>query len=479
MVNSIFVLRASADRRHIVSLVCVVLGIAGASARDASAQPLGTFRWQLQPYCNVLSLNVIQQGDVFILEGFDDQCAGTGRHTSVVGTGFVNPDGSIGVGLTTVMFPGGAPVHVDARIHVASFSGPWNDSAGNAGGFVFTPAAGIGGERRSGFSNGVAPHSIAREQFEESLLDDLPPPERFTFQSDGSFTVLGEFGPGVPQLVSAPVIPAFAWISSAGSFRAGLFSGESGGGLGMASWAGGRNGIASGDFSFAFGDASSATGYGAVALGAFNGACGSGSIALGIDAHTSDAPTLDEPCGGSGASNAFVFSDGSAPTIAGASQFAARATGGFYFYTDVNLLMGNKCELTATSGGWACSSDRALKERFVPLDGEEVLRKLAAMPVDTWSFIAQPGIRHAGPVAQDFRAAFGLGTDDTTIGYTDINGINMRAIQALDVRTRELADTWQRLQDALQAIDAQATDIAALKTRLAGIERLLATLLER
>ncbi|WP_199732706.1 MULTISPECIES: hypothetical protein [Corallococcus] len=44
----------------------------------------------------------------------------------------------------------------------------------------------------------------------------------------------------------------------------------------------------------------------------------------------------------------------------------------------------------------------------------------------------------ADPVAQDFRAAFGLGTDDKSIGLLDIDGVNMVAIQALARRTQEL-----------------------------------------
>jgi len=40
----------------------------------ATAQPLGTFRWQLLPYCNVLTLNVIQQGGIYTLDGTDDGC---------------------------------------------------------------------------------------------------------------------------------------------------------------------------------------------------------------------------------------------------------------------------------------------------------------------------------------------------------------------------------------------------------------------
>ena len=43
-------------------------------AGPASAQPLGTFTWQLQPFCNVLTLSVVQQGPVYLLDGYDDLC---------------------------------------------------------------------------------------------------------------------------------------------------------------------------------------------------------------------------------------------------------------------------------------------------------------------------------------------------------------------------------------------------------------------
>jgi len=41
----------------------------------AAAQPLGSFRWQLQPYCNVVTVAVVQQGGQYQLDGTDDQCA--------------------------------------------------------------------------------------------------------------------------------------------------------------------------------------------------------------------------------------------------------------------------------------------------------------------------------------------------------------------------------------------------------------------
>lgn len=140
-----------------IALVAVAL----ASGTPVSAQALGTFGWQLQPYCNVITVNVAgQPSGVFTLDGFDDQC-GAGQRASVVGTAFLNPDGTVGIGLNTVLSPGGAFVHVEARISLASLNGPWRDSAGNSGTFAFTPGAGSGGAVRPVPSNGVAAASIS------------------------------------------------------------------------------------------------------------------------------------------------------------------------------------------------------------------------------------------------------------------------------------------------------------------------------
>ena len=40
-------------------------------------------------------------------------------------------------------------------------------------------------------------------------------------------------------------------------------------------------------------------------------------------------------------------------------------------------------------------------------------------------------VRHIGPVAQDFRAAFDLGADDKTIATVDADGVALAAIQGL------------------------------------------------
>jgi hypothetical protein len=127
------------------------------TAALADAQPLGTFRWQLSPYCNVVTLQVTQTASVYTLDGFDDLC-GAPTRASAVGIAFPNPDGSIGLGLTLVQVPGGSPVHLDVAMSPATISGTWRDSAGNSGPFVFNPPSPASGPTRpaTGGLSGVA-----------------------------------------------------------------------------------------------------------------------------------------------------------------------------------------------------------------------------------------------------------------------------------------------------------------------------------
>lgn len=117
----------------------VIVAVALWSA-PASAQPLGSFTWQLQPYCNRVTLGVTQNGTLFTLDGVDDQCGATTR-ASVIGTAFTNPDGTIGLGMSIVM-TGGAATHVDATLSLATLNGTWRDSGGATGTFLFNGPGG-------------------------------------------------------------------------------------------------------------------------------------------------------------------------------------------------------------------------------------------------------------------------------------------------------------------------------------------------
>ena len=104
---------------------------------------------------------------------------------------------------------------------------------------------------------------------------------------------------------------------------------------------------------------------------------------------------------------------------------------------------------------WINASDRRLKQDFAPVDAVDVLARVLALPVQTWSYKAQPGLRHLGPVAQDFRGAFGLGADDVSIASVDEAGVALAAIQGLNAKLeRENARLRAELAELRGAVEA-------------------------
>src|SRR5262249_51272218 len=104
-----------------------------------------------------------------------------------------------------------------------------------------------------------------------------------------------------------------------------------------------------------------------------------------------------------------------------------------------------------------------------------VLEKLGKIPMESWSYKTEVGKpRHVGPMAQDFYAAFGLGSSDKAINEIDLNGISMTAIQALEQRTDELKAKTKEVE-ALSAETAQLKrQLADTNARLERLERALA-----
>ena len=91
------------------------------------------------------------------------------------------------------------------------------------------------------------------------------------------------------------------------------------------------------------------------------------------------------------------------------------------------------------------ASDRNVKEGFEPVDRRAILAAVATLPIERWSYKGEAA-RHLGPMAQDFAAAFGLGTDDRHIFTLDAAGIALAAIQGL----HDLALAQQAQLDALE-----------------------------
>ena len=57
---------------------------------------------------------------------------------------------------------------------------------------------------------------------------------------------------------------------------------------------------------------------------------------------------------------------------------------------------------------WTNASDANLKENFQAINSGDVLQRVVSMPMRSWNYKAEVGVKHIGPTAQDFYAAFGL-----------------------------------------------------------------------
>jgi hypothetical protein len=278
--------------------------------------------------------------------------------------------------------------------------------------------------------------------------------------------------------------------------------------VGVGSNATGKGAIAIGD-NAAYGERSIAVGFrnytsgnfAAVGIGWYNTVPGNGSVCIGADNYigntrsfaigTQNTITAEYaaamgtkiyiPNGANGAMGLGDLEFSNNPvditSIGYSNQLVARFRNGYYFITSANAPGGsinNRTGVQIGPGGnsWSAISDSRRKENFIPVDGESILQKIAAMPLTTWNYKAQDPatMRHYGPMAQDFFAAFGkdqLGLIgcDTLINQQDFLGINLSAIQALEKRTAQLKE------DNIQLVQQLTQEIMLLKKELEAVKK--------
>jgi hypothetical protein len=147
------------------------------------------------------------------------------------------------------------------------------------------------------------------------------------------------------------------------------------------------------------------------------------------------------------------------------NQFSVRSTGGARFVSAIGAGGAPTAgvELAPGGGSWSSLSDAASKRAIEPVSGRSVLRRLASVPISTWSYRSQErSIRHIGPMAQDFHRAFGVGEDRRHISSIDADGVALAAIKGL---SRELAAERRRRQEQERRLDRLEARLAALEAR--------------
>lgn len=291
----------------------------------------------------------------------------------------------------------------------------------------------------------------------------------------------GAFAAGSNATASGNESVAIGSYSSASAWNSIAFSGQA---VDTGAVAIGNTSLAAGYQSIALGANSISTGLNSVCIGP-SIASGIFSLAIGVSNRASNWYSV--ALGRTARSNhngSFVFSDASAGFTSDSvyssanNQMSMRFIGGYRLFTSLNLTSG--VALLAGGGSWSSLSDRRKKENFQMLDREEILAKVAGIPLTSWNYKSQPATqRHIGPMAQDFYAAFqldGIG-NDTTINTVDIDGVNMAAIQALEARSRKLNAENEELKNHVAELEAELRHVAeaaaATSERLAHIERLL------
>jgi hypothetical protein len=121
------------------------------------------------------------------------------------------------------------------------------------------------------------------------------------------------------------------------------------------------------------------------------------------------------------------------------------------------------------------NSSRTAKTDFQPIDGKEVLARMAEVPVMSWRFKTEvEDARHVGPVAEDFQAAFQLG-DGRTISTMDAGGVTMAAVQGLyallQEREKDLRELRTEMDREIAALRREVAKLESVRSEVAALRR--------
>jgi hypothetical protein len=118
------------------------------------------------------------------------------------------------------------------------------------------------------------------------------------------------------------------------------------------------------------------------------------------------------------------------------------------------------------NGTFNNQSDRNAKQDFTSVAPAQILDKVAQLPLSEWSYKTDAATRHIGPMAQDFYAAFAVGTDEKHIAPIDEGGVALAAIQGLNQKLEtENAELRQQNDSLAERLHELETTVKTLADR--------------
>ncbi|HBX51893.1 MAG: hypothetical protein A2275_02460 [Bacteroidetes bacterium RIFOXYA12_FULL_35_11] len=101
----------------------------------------------------------------------------------------------------------------------------------------------------------------------------------------------------------------------------------------------------------------------------------------------------------------------------------------------------------SNGGVWTNASDKLLKENFTEVSNKDILSKIDLLPITVWNYKSEPGVKHIGPMSQDFYNLFNLGNDDKAISTIDPAGVALAAIKELNKKIKELEALKKQVEE--------------------------------
>jgi hypothetical protein len=127
----------------------------------------------------------------------------------------------------------------------------------------------------------------------------------------------------------------------------------------------------------------------------------------------------------------------------------------------------NDGDVWINNGTVMVTSYRASKENFRELDSQEILERLAGLPLSDWNYRKDADtVRHIGPVSEDFFEVFGYGEDDQHISPNDLAGVAIAAAQGL----------FDQVKEKDRRIESMRLEMDLLKQEMVEMKQLLRSL---
>lgn len=95
-----------------------------------------------------------------------------------------------------------------------------------------------------------------------------------------------------------------------------------------------------------------------------------------------------------------------------------------------------------------------------PVDGDQVLSKLAALPLRSWQYTGD-ATRHLGPTGKQLNDAFGLGNGGGYVPPTDVGAVALAATQALATKVAATQASVNKAAATQASAETSAARVAA------------------